>query len=92
MAPRLSRYTSNPEEMTGPKFAVGYLVLLAEENIPPLKWKMARIQKLFSGNGDVHGVAELKTANGNLIRPIIKLRRLPITYGEPQSNSGQFTD
>ena len=72
----------------GPKFAVGDLVLLAEDNIPALKWKMARIQKLFSGNDDVNRVAELKTANGNLIRPIIKLRRLPITYGEPQSNRG----
>ena len=29
----------------GPKFAVGDLVLLAEDNIPPLKWKMAFIQK-----------------------------------------------
>ena len=72
----------------GPKFAVGDLVLLAEDNIPALKWKMARIQKLFSDNDDVNRVAELKTANGNLIRPIIKLRRLPITYGEPQSNRG----
>ena len=53
---------------------------------------MARIQKLFSGNDDVNRVAELKTANGNLIRPFIKLRRQPITYGEPQSNRGQLTD
>ena len=76
----------------GPQFAVGDLVLLAEDNIPPLKWKMARIQNIFSGNDDVNRVAELKTANGNLIRPNIKLRRLPITYGEPQRNRGQLTD
>ena len=39
---------------------------------------MARIEQLYSGNDDINRVAKLKTAVGQIIRPVVKLRKLPI--------------
>ena len=63
---------------SGPKFAEGELVLLAEDSLPPLRWQMGRIQKLYAGNDEINRVAKLKTSTGILIRPIVKLRKLPV--------------
>ena len=63
---------------SGPNFNVGDLVLIAEDNLPPLRWKMARITQLYSGNDQVNRVAELKTTSGDIIRPVVKLRKLPV--------------
>ena len=37
---------------SGPNFQLGDIVLVAENNLPPLRWKMARIEQLYSGNDD----------------------------------------
>ena len=37
---------------SGPKFAERELVLLAEDSLPPLRWQMGRIQKLYAGNDE----------------------------------------
>ena len=46
----------------------------AEDSLPPLRWQMGRIQKLYAGNDEINRVAKLKTSTGILIRPIVKLR------------------
>ena len=63
---------------SGPKFSEGDLVLIAEDNLPPLKWQLARIEKLYSGNDEINRVAKLKVGTGFLIRPIVKLRKIPV--------------
>ena len=63
---------------SGPSFAEGDLVVIAEDDIPPLRRQMARIEKLYTGNDDISRVVKLKTSNGNLIRPVVKIKRLPI--------------
>ena len=63
---------------SGPKFSEGDLVLIAEDNLPPLKWQLARIEKLYCGNDEINRVAKLKVGTGFLIRPIVKLRKLPV--------------
>ena len=63
---------------SGPSFQQGDLVSVAEDNMPPLRWKMARIEQLYSGNDDINRVAKLKTAVGQIIRPLVTLRKLPI--------------
>ncbi|XP_045779565.1 uncharacterized protein LOC123877104 [Maniola jurtina] len=40
------------------------LVLLKEENLPPLRWKLGRIVALFPGPDQVARVADVKTASG----------------------------
>ena len=62
---------------SGPEFAIGDLVLIAEDNQPPLHWKMARIVDLYSGNDKMNRVAKFKSS-GTLMRVVVKLRKVPI--------------
>lgn len=64
----------------GHKFDVGDLVLVAEDNTPPLHWPLGRIIKTFLGNDHVARVVELKTQKGTYNRPVIKLHPLPHNY------------
>ena len=55
------------------------LVLLAEDNQAPLQWKTGPIQETYPGYDDVVRVVKVKTATGQLIRPVAKLRKLPLS-------------
>lgn len=57
---------------------VNDLVLIKDDNSPPLKWKMARVIKTFTGTDDRVRSVNLKTVSGELKRPIHKLVRLPV--------------
>ena len=70
----------------GPEFAKGDLLLIAEDNQPPLHWKMARVIDLYSGNDEINRIAKVRTNSGTLMRAIVKLRKLPID--PPQATSG----
>lgn len=58
---------------------VGDLVLLQEENLPPLCWRMGRISKLFPGPDGVCRVADVQTTQGCYRRPFTRLCPLPAT-------------
>lgn len=56
---------------------VDQLVLLKEDNTPPLKWSLARVvQVLPSKDGRVRAV-RLKTSQGEFVRPVTKVCPLP---------------
>ncbi|XP_050339953.1 uncharacterized protein LOC126766136 [Bactrocera neohumeralis] len=57
---------------------IGTLVLIKDEALPPLKWLLGRVTKVFLGNDSKVRVAEVKTANGICKRAISKLCALPI--------------
>ena len=57
---------------------VGDLVLIKNENLPPLQWKLGKILKTFPGKDNKVRVVEVKTQTGELIRPIAKLCPLPM--------------
>ncbi|XP_065086352.1 uncharacterized protein LOC135708280 [Ochlerotatus camptorhynchus] len=61
------------------KVEVGRLVVVRDENLPPMKWKMGRIQQLHPGDDGVLRVVTLKTATGMLKRPVEKLCFLPVS-------------
>ena len=44
----------------GPQLAIGDLVLIAENNEPPLMWKTGRVVKLFEGNDGISRVSRVK--------------------------------
>jgi hypothetical protein len=54
------------------------MVLIKDESLPPMKWKLARIISLFPGPDQITRVVELRTSEGTLKRPIAKLCFLPI--------------
>lgn len=56
---------------------VGDLVLLKEENLPPLMWKKAVISDIHAGGDGLVRVVTLRTAKGTLKRPVSKICFLP---------------
>ena len=62
---------------------VGDMVVIAEDNQPPLVWKLGRIIESYDGNDEVNRVFKVKTATGYLIRPVVKLRKLVLDNSVP---------
>lgn len=56
----------------------GQLVLVKDENAPPLQWPRCRILRTFPGQDKITRVAEVTTPNGTLKRHVRKLCPLPI--------------
>ena len=59
-------------------FEVGELVLLQDDNFPPSEWPLARILETHKGQDGVVRSVHVRTQRGNLDRPVVKLRRLPV--------------
>ena len=49
-----------------------------DENKPPLKWFLGRVEQIFTGNDSVGRAVLVKTETGSYKRPRNKLRRLPL--------------
>lgn len=52
---------------------IGDLVIVKEDNVPPLKWKLARIQELLPGSDNMIRSVIIRTEKGVYKRPIVKL-------------------
>ena len=52
------------------------LVLIKEDNLPPLKWALARVVEVLPGKYGKVRVAKIKTPSGIFTRPITKLSPL----------------
>ncbi|XP_035451568.2 uncharacterized protein LOC118277015 isoform X5 [Spodoptera frugiperda] len=52
---------------------IGELVLIKEENTPPMNWKLGRILTLYPGKDNVARVADVKTTTGTYRRAIKNL-------------------
>lgn len=61
---------------------VGALVIVKDERLPPLKWKLARVIAVHPGPDGHVRVATLKTEEREITRPIAKLCLLPISKPE----------
>ncbi|KAF4514229.1 UNVERIFIED_CONTAM: hypothetical protein B566_EDAN019507, partial [Ephemera danica] len=57
---------------------IGDIVLLFQENIPPMSWPLARITNIFPGSDNIPRVAEIKMGQNTYIRPLNKLVVLPV--------------
>lgn len=57
---------------------VGTLVLIQEDNTPPLLWKVGRVIRLYPGSDGITRVVDVKTPNGEVRRSVNKLCALPI--------------
>lgn len=55
------------------------MVLLKEENLPPLKWKLGRVVNTHAGKDKLIRVATIRTATGVTKRAISKLCKLPVS-------------
>jgi len=58
--------------------AVGELVLVHDNDLPPFRWKLGRVSEVHPGTDGVVRVATVKTAYGTIKRAVVKLAPLPI--------------
>lgn len=56
---------------------IGTMVLVMDDNLPPLRWSLARISSLHPGDDGVVRVVTLKTSAGEVKRAVRKLCALP---------------
>nr|CAH7717100.1 unnamed protein product [Callosobruchus chinensis] len=56
----------------------GDMVIIKEDNLPPLKWKLGRVTSLHSGSDGVNRVATVNTLNGFVKGAFSKLCPLPL--------------
>lgn len=54
-------------------FQVNDLVIVKEDNTPPMRWKMGRIQEVLPGKDNLVRSVIVRTATGVFKRPIVKL-------------------
>ncbi|GFW63505.1 integrase catalytic domain-containing protein [Trichonephila clavipes] len=79
----LHHYQSRPKwKASQSEVQVGNIVLISDDNRPPLSWPMARILKLIPGTDGTNRVAILKTGSGLTRRSINKIVVLPICARE----------
>lgn len=71
----------------GPELKVGTVVLIRDDNSPPLKWSMGRVVEVVHGsNGEVR-VAKLKTCKGEISRVVRYLCPLPFEGIQPPAQA-----
>lgn len=79
----ITRLQQRPKWMKQqPNLEVGRLVIIKDERMPPLKWKLGRVAAVHPGADGLVRVATLKTEGGEMKRPIAKLALLPIEVPE----------
>lgn len=54
------------------------VVLVKEDNLPPLQWRVARVVETIAGKDGLVRAVKLKTPNGVFVRPITKICVLPL--------------
>jgi Family of unknown function (DUF5641)/Integrase zinc binding domain len=75
----LSRLQQRPKWIGEKRdFQIGDIVLLKEDNQPPMKWNLGRIIETHPGADNRVRVVTVKTCNSSYKRPISKLCLLPI--------------
>ncbi|XP_070141789.1 uncharacterized protein [Drosophila kikkawai] len=56
----------------------GSMVLIKEDNVPPLRWRLGRVESTVAGEDGVERVAVIRTNSGLCKRAIRKLAVLPL--------------
>ena len=72
--------------MEGVYVGVGIMVVLKEDNLPPLRWKLGRITALHPGKDGISIVLSIKTAEGVVQRPATTVCILSMDEGGGDSN------
>lgn len=83
----ITRLQQRPKWMQSQEsIEVGALVIIKDDNLAPLHWKMGRVIHIHPGSDMLVRVVTLKTESGEVQRPIVKLCLLPIEINKPMEN------
>lgn len=66
----------------GPNIAIGTIVLVREDNLPPLHWKIGRVIEIHPDPNGVVRVAVVRTSHGKCKRAVRNLCPLPFEGNE----------
>ncbi|XP_053686155.1 uncharacterized protein LOC128735696 [Sabethes cyaneus] len=69
-----------------PNIDVGTLVLLKQDNTPPMRWNLGRIEQTFPGKDGRVRVVQVRTAHGTYRRAITEICPLPIDHHTEQDD------
>ncbi|KAG7299296.1 hypothetical protein JYU34_016216 [Plutella xylostella] len=69
-----------------PNIKEGDIVIIQDANLPPGKWALGRVLETHPGKDGYVRVVSVKTKNGVLKRPIVKLSRLPVQSSNCSEN------
>ncbi|XP_043263452.1 uncharacterized protein LOC122403788 [Colletes gigas] len=61
---------------------IGALVVIREDNIPPLRWRLGRITELQPGTDGIIRVVSIKVSDGIIKRPVTRICLLPLAEEE----------
>nr|CAI5834282.1 unnamed protein product [Callosobruchus analis] len=61
-----------------PNLCAGQMVVLREDNTPPMLWKLGRIVEAVPGPDGLCRVIKVRTSTGILRRPVTKVCVLPV--------------
>ncbi|CAI6347668.1 unnamed protein product [Macrosiphum euphorbiae] len=67
------------EELREAQKTLVQITQLQAPNLPPTLWKMGRVEEVHPGEDGVVRVVSLRTSDGTLKRPVVKLALLPTT-------------
>ncbi|XP_074038400.1 uncharacterized protein [Leptinotarsa decemlineata] len=62
--------------------AVGDVVVVADDHLPRNTWPLGRIMAVFPGKDNITRVVEVKTSTGVFKRPVTKICRVDVEFGE----------
>ncbi|XP_047031145.1 uncharacterized protein LOC124638261 [Helicoverpa zea] len=68
-----TKWKANKSEVTD-----NTLVLIKDDNLPPLKWRLGRVVEVHTGKDGVSRVAKIRTASGEVQRAFSKICPLPV--------------
>ncbi|XP_045778202.1 uncharacterized protein LOC123876110 [Maniola jurtina] len=57
---------------------VGCIVIIRDDNSPPLSWPLGIIQEVYPGKDGVVRTARVRTRTGSYVRPVVRLCPLPL--------------
>jgi len=68
---------------SGPKLGAGTVVLMRDDNVPPLQWPMGRVVEVIHGSNGQVRVAKVRTCKGEFSRAVRYLCPLPFEGNSP---------
>ncbi|XP_063993399.1 uncharacterized protein LOC135171041 [Diachasmimorpha longicaudata] len=59
---------------------IGAMVLLRDDNLPPLKWRMGRVIEVYPSDDNIIRKVRVRTSTGKVLRNVRSLAPLPIDF------------
>lgn len=73
-------YLRSKWQLTHENLQIGDMVLIREENRPPLRWNLGRVSEVFLGSDQLVRTVKVKTKGGYISKAVHKLCKLSLQH------------